>query len=707
MKVNNTLKFALPCLTLLAAAIGQAFAQQDSANLVSGEITPKMVFFSASGTQPTWVQSNGGQKAWSGNRDQGAYGDFDLELSIGDFLTIEREGFGADNHRGKLKGGNESFGIKGYYSHFRTNSSGLDYLNRPGSANNPVDPAYTPASNTGYTTKFNDDSAPGTDYHVERTRYGIAAKLKPGLLGKNTSLTLGFDGYRRDGNKFATWVAGGSDGFNSGVFVNNSGRWRGYDKKVDENMGRFSLNLTASPAGLFQIAYDGSIEKFDNNAKTAVMGDFGTTVAANNNKSLHFVSDTTLISHAIRLSKQYGNTAVAFGYGRSELKQDALDVRQEITGFRGKIGTENAFLTANHRFSPMVSVEGHVKYRNRDNDSALGQPTLGTTVLNQTDPQSWGVRIARVDSMEYGAAATLAGLPAKSNLTAGWKREDSDRDLAWQEGVQVGITPSLSLYNEQAVSDEIYLKWVARPIKGMTLRIAPSYVWADRTAQVSQAEEAFNLKTNVSYAVSNRTLVNAYYNYKDKQNDYHQFNSTNKLPVVTYPGPDFSQKTDDTFHSAGLSVNMTPSEWVTVGASLDWAQNDFETYFLDTNRRRFENQNIVFGLRGDSSYKVDTWSLTLNGEYQPSDALKLSASYTWSLSDGDARTTGIGTTLAPESLTDKIDNTLHSLAFGATYQLERNLALRGMYVFDSYDDNVYSNLNGRLHTLMMGVSLGF
>jgi hypothetical protein len=692
MNTNHALRYALPCLTALAAAMGQAYAE-DGNTTVSGVITPKAGYFNASGNQPTWVQSNGGQKSWSGDRDNGSYGDFDLELNIGNVLSIEREGFGADNHRGKLNGGNEAFGIKGYYSHFRTNSNGLDYPNRPGTANNPVDPNYL-VNNSGYIRQFNDDSPAGADFHVERTRYGLMAKLKPGLLGKDTSLSLGFDGYTRDGSKFASWVAGGSDGFTI-----PTGRWRGYEKKIDEKMGRLSLNFTTSPGGLFQMAYDGSIEKFDDEARTALMGDFG-TVNASANKSLHFAPDTTLISHAIRLSKHYGNTSVALGYGQSQLKQDSQAIRQEISGFRGKINNENAFLTATHRFSPGLSAEGHIKYRNRDNDASLGN----TTLLNRTNVENWGVRIARLESLDYGLAASLSGLPAKSSLTVGWKHEDSDRDLEWQQGTQVGITPSLSLYSEETVSDEVYLKWVARPLPGMTLRITPSYVWADKTALISVAEKSFNLKTKLSYAVSTTALVNAYYNYKDKQNDDLQFLSTNK-PVISYPGPNFSQKADDTFHAAGISLNLTPSEWLSLGASLDWAQNDFDSYFLDTNVRRFENANVVFAMRGDSNYKVDTWSLTLNGDYQPTDALKLSASYSWSLSDGAARTSGL--TTAGEALKDKIDNTLHSLAFGVAYELQPNVTLRGMYAYDRYDDKVYDNLDGRLHSLMMGVSLGF
>ncbi|MGL1834338.1 MtrB/PioB family outer membrane beta-barrel protein [Rhodocyclaceae bacterium SMB388] len=716
MKANSTLKYIVPCLSALAVAMGQAYAES-GASTVSGEITPKAVYFNSHGGAPNWVQSYNSQKAWSGSRSNGFYGDFDLDLTIGNLLSIERQGFGADNHRGKFSGGNAAFGIKGYYSHYRSRTGALDYANRPGTANNPTDPAYVPTTtteaNSGFISQFNDDSAARTDFRVERTRYGLAVKLKPELLGKGSSLTLGFDGYERDGNKFATWVAGNSDfGPPNPALQRVPERWRGYDKDVDERMGKLSLNFTASPGGLFQFAYDTSYEKFDNKARTSLIGDFaaflqnGVTVR-NPDTPLHFAPDSTLSTHAIRLSKTYGSTAVAMGYGMSTLKQDSRSAEQAAVGFRGEIGTQNAFITATHRYSPTLSFDGHVKYRNRDNDST----DTPSGILDRNVRDEWGVRIARLESLDYGISATFSGLPAKSSLTAGWKREDTDRDLEYNfisATSNIGVLPSVSLYGEETVSDEVYLRWVARPIKGMTLRISPSYVWADKTALITQAEKAFELKTHLSYAVSSEMLVSGYYNYKDKENGDQRFVDTIKPtggPVVL--GNAFKQKADNTFHSAGLNLGYTPDEWTSLGVSVDWAQNDFDSFFFGTNSRRFETP-ILFDQRGAASFKVDTWSLTFNGDYQPTDQLKLSASYTWQRSDGKTRTTGLQAAGdAPETLSDKIDNTLQSLSFGAAYEVRENVTLRGLYIYDRYDDKAFRNLNGGQHTVMMGVSLGF
>jgi predicted porin len=296
----------------------------------------------------------------------------------------------------------------------------------------------------------------------------------------------------------------------------------------------------------------------------------------------------------------------------------------------------------------------------------------------------------------------------KSTLIAGWKREDSERDLEYNlitATTNIGVWPSVSLYREETVSDEIYLNWVARPMPGMTLRIVPSYIWADETALVTVPETSLNLKTALSYSMDNGMVVNAYYNFKDKENGNNSFADTAKPtggPIVITN--EYAQKADDTFNAAGVSFNLSPSDRMNASMGLDWVQNDFETYFFGTNRRRFETP-IVFDPRGISSFKVDTLSLNFNGEYQASDRMKLSAGYAYSKSDGDIRTTGLEADGDPaENQNDKVDHTLQSILLGVEYGLQKSMSVRGSYVFDKYDDDAYDDLSGDAHTLMLGVS---
>lgn len=716
MNTNITLKFILPCMAVLAADMSQAQAADETTSTVTGEITPKLFYFNyfdgpgAGLTQS--LERYSPQKTWSGDRDSGFYPDLDLNLTVSnqsrDILTLERQGFGVNNHRGKARVNVVNMGFTGYYSHYRSASGGIDYLYSPNRVSGGTDPTYNVPANTnsGYVAQFNDDSGGQTFYKIDRTTYGIGMKFKPGILGEGTSLSVNYDGYKRDGNQFSTYVAGGTDV--SGAAARVLQRWRGFDQDIEENMNKLSVNLTASPGGLFQLSYDGALETFDNRVRDYLMGDFaanfgGFFAAASANKDLHFVPDSTQMTHAIRLSKTFGDTAVAAGYGMSSLEQDSFTITQSLAGYNtGKISTDSAFLNINHRVMPAMGVEGYIKYANRENDSTFPAGTLISPIVNQT----LDVRINSVESMSYGLAATWRALPIKSTLSGGWKREDIDRGLTWTDlSATTGIAPQRSLYREQTVSDEAYLKWIARPMPRATVRVTPSYLWADKTGLVTEPEESLNLKAAVSYAAADGMQANGYYNYKHKQNGNNTF--TNALANDGL-GTTQAQDVDNTFHSAGASLNLIPAERVSASVSLDWTQNDFESYYFSTDRRRYEAgltaaSTLNFLIRDTSAYKVDTWSLSLNGDWQTSDRLKLDAGYTFSVSEGDVASGLVASELAG-TVAGRIDNTLHSFILGANYGLKKGTTLRAGYVYDKYDDDVYDALSGGVHTLMAGVS---
>ncbi|MDD3528397.1 MAG: MtrB/PioB family outer membrane beta-barrel protein [Gallionellaceae bacterium] len=700
MSKKNASKLILPCLTLLAAAMAQA---EEGAG-VSGEITAKLNYFNYSdgpGAGLTqYLQAYGGQESWSGDIDDGLYGDLDIRLAVGDSLTLERQGYGLGNHRGQARVNTSGIAFNGYYSHFRSNSGGVEYLNNPnlmpvdnqgvgGTDCTYEDDACGLANNTnsGYIAQFNNDSPGQTAYKTERTTYGLGMKLKPGLLGGWGSISVAFDGYRRDGNELATWVAGGSDLTGAPL-----SRWRGYDRPIDENMHRFSLNLTAAPKGLFTLTYDGSLEKFDNQAGYFTMD---TLLPALNNagtgKALHFVPDSTLMSHAVRIAKTFDSTVVAAGYGMTRLEQDSFTTWQTDRAYtNGKIATDNAYLTVNHRLTPTVEVEALVKYFNRDNDSTY--PAVGLIDADGST-ETLGVRINDIESLNYGLAATFRGLPAKSSLTAGWKHDDIDRDLTFNNTAN-GIKDAVSLYDAKTESDEVYMKWIARPMKGMTVRLTPSYVWADKTGLVTEPERAFNLKAQMGYAMDGGKHVSAYYNYKRKENGNNTLTDKHASLDV------HEQDVDNTFHSAGVSLNLAATEKLSASVGLDWTQNDFDSYYFSSDVRRYE-ANTDFLRRGHANFKADTWSLSFNADYQASDRLRLSAGYTWSLSDGDSTTVDDSQSY---TVREEIDNTLHSLVLGAGYALKKGMTLRAGYVFDKYEDDAYDALSGHVHTLMLGMS---
>jgi len=86
MKSNKTSKYFVPCLTILVAAMAQAHAEEETGTLVSGEITPKLVYFNYSGgpgaDMSQQLQAYSAQGSWSGDTDKGFYGDLLLPVPL-------------------------------------------------------------------------------------------------------------------------------------------------------------------------------------------------------------------------------------------------------------------------------------------------------------------------------------------------------------------------------------------------------------------------------------------------------------------------------------------------------------------------------------------------------------------------------------------------------------------------------------------------
>jgi len=712
MNAKTPMKIVLAAVMTLAVLPLPANAQNGT--VVSGEITPKLYLFDyhkGFGTDRTqFLERYNTQKG--GDTRSGGYLDADLDVVVTDpkrdVFVLERKGFGAYNHRGYLRGDTDRLGLTGYYSHFRSATGGFGFNYNPNLVTGGTDPTYNVPANTnsGYVAQFNNDSPGQNLYKVDRSTYGAGLALKPQLFGTTATAALGYDGYKRDGNRFATYVAGGSDVTGGAARVLQ--RWRGFDMPVDERMNRYTLKLGGAPGG-FALAYEGSLEKFDNKARDVLMGDFaanfaGFFQAASATKPVHFVPDSTLISNNFRVAKNFGGTAVAAGYGHSILDQDSFTLREQTLGYNtGKITTNSAYLNVNSSVWSGVGLEGFVKYYNRDNDSSF--PVVG--LLNAAVGEQLGVRINRIKTLNYGLAATFRPRTLKSTVTVGWKREDKDRDLTWTAVTAAlsGIQPQRSLYREHTVGDELYVNWVARPMPGLIVRVTPSYLSANETGLVTEPEKSFNLKTKVTYAASSGMLTSAYYNYKNKKNANNTF--TDGLIGPVRDGAATAQDLNKTQQAAGVSLNIPVSATINTAASLSWMQDDFRTYYLSSDRRRFEAPNaaIAFVVRDRSGYDVDSYVLTLGGDWQASDALRYSGSYTFTRSKGNVAS---GLILSELPAVDgTINNSVNTLTLGVDYALKKTVKLKGSYAYDYYNDKVYSNLTGGYHTLMLGVAFGF
>jgi hypothetical protein len=702
MKMKHTMSLLLPLLILQAVTVSAAEETDvpDNSTIITTVITPKYFAFEhfdlVNEDNTAFLERYNVLESTSGDRRSGGFVALDLDLTVNnggrDLFVLEHRGYGRHNHRGDAEFNNDVLTIYGNYNHFRSLTGGIDYLYRPDA---PELEGGGTGAPPGFASDFNNDAGP-LDYSIDRTSYAAGFRIKPPAFSDQAAISVDVDGYRRDGNKFAAFILD-----SGGISAND--RWRGINLAVDEAVNRVGFTLSGSPKQLFEIAYQASVEQFENDAPELLMQQDITDPAGINVPSstsafasLYYVPDSELLQHSLRASKNYDNRfLVAAGVGTSLLQQESFSTYETQTNHdKGEIDSRNAYLTASARVGNNLSVEAFVKYADRDNNSSFSDGLIGLTGTGSLVAP----RINSIESLDYGISANWRADFLKSRFTVGWNGLDKERDLTYGNTSE-GIQPAQSLYGERTLSDEIYVDWSARPARGWKLKLKPSYIQSDETALVTEPEEAFILKTKLSYASPDGWFVNGFYDYKDKQNSSKSFTDGDG-------SNSYAQELNSVMHSGGLGLILLPHRNVNTYINVFWTQDDISNYLFQSNQVRW-NPNVEFTLVDNPKYRVNSNVWDLGADWRISDRTLLNANYSYTRSRGDVASGVLQDSLeaATGTVDSIIDNTLQSLSLGIDYDMSDNARLKLNYFYDYYDDNAYEVLNGGLNTVIVGVAL--
>ena len=498
-------------------------------------------------------------------------------------------------------------------------------------------------------------------------------------------------------------------------------QWRGYARSINEQAGKLTYNLSITPLDSWLMNYEFSIDRFRNDTSPVTFRNLsqwaGPTLpfetGADPNTPLHFTPDSTQISNSVRLTKRFGDSAiVSGGVSMSRLEQNTFSQPQYAFGYTtGRTDTDTWYLTGKFNASRSVGVEAFARYSQRDNASSYPVAGFYDPVSIYGDQRMVMPRINRLKTLGYGVETRLYPSFLKTTFSAGWKHEDKKRDLTY--GIVPALAPPLVLYGDRTNSDELFVKLVSRPAPRWTVRLTPSYQWANETGLVTDPDKMVKLKTSVAYTNPewNELAVAGYYNYTYKKNDSLSYANYGLTP----PGFGTSQKQQATSKAQAFGINLSviPLEALKVNLSYDWNQNDLSSYYFSSNRLRFDyplaypgivnphpTVPLDFLILDQTNYNVNTHTIAAGIEKQWNRYL-FTGNYSLNWAQGH-NANGLAGQSLPQ-VDDRVDNLLHSLSLGVEYAWKKDVTIRGIYAHDRYSDKVYDALDGSRNAVWLGL----
>ena len=707
-----------------------SLAETDGSSSWKGFITPKLGYFDNSGNPSYLNQYNLLDSTFGNGTSNGILANLDFSLLYGDGsgggLFLENEGYGPNNQRFHLESNSRTAKLGAYYSVFNSATGTFGFQYNPDMVVGGTDPRYAdPTLNSSgesaHVAYFNNDSAGDRDYEIKRTNYGGSVVLKPAAFGEMASVELGYDGYSRKGNQVSNYVL-------DNYLLSNSGggaepyQWRGYAKAINEQDGKLTYNFSLAPMDDLLINYEFSIDKFQNDVQPVTFANVSQwagpkltfSPGVDLNTPLGFVPDSTQYSNGLRVSKNFGDTAaVSAGISYAWLEQNTFSEPQNSFGYsNGRTDTNNAYLTGRFNVSQSVGLEAFARYNRRQNDSSFPVAGFYEPVSTYGDPRMVMPRIDSYKNLSYGLEAKLYPSFLKTTWSAGWKHETKDNGLTW--GTVPALAPPLSLYGSQYSANEVFIKLVSRPVRGLIVRVTPSYLWASETQLTTDPNELFKVKSSAIYTKPewNELAVTGYYNYAHKKNDSLSYSDYNVNPRG-FADPQNQEATNVT-QSFGVNLSVVPFEDVKLSLGYDWNQNDLSAYYFSTNRLRYDYPMLYPGISNPHpndpldflnldqyNYKVNTNTITAGLEKQWERYL-FKANYSLMWADG-YNANGLAGQSLP-TVDDKIDYLLHTLSLGMEYEWKKNISVRGVYIYDRYEDNAYEAMTGSRNTIWLGVN---
>jgi hypothetical protein len=629
--------------------------------------------------------------------------------------------------------------------------------------NNLPDPAAAPGQNS-ILALFNDDSFGRQDFFVRRSDLDVELKLRPRLLGADKThfgdIDLFYTRSDRDSVRFFDYVT--TARLSTGSTPNRV-RWRGIDQKVTEDVDRGGIGLSATPFQWIGISYEFYAEKYKHRFGNSTLADvarvagvplYGATPPAGSPPGfqnpgrtdfwpadqvfLGFVPSSTKLVNKIKFDKTIGPSVLNFGYANVFLKQDDFTAYAKDRGFeRGRIVTHSAFANWNMPLTRSILWNAHFQYRRRDNESTfpaldpqgrtinpvtgapIARPGGVNTVFDYINPNLdggthgavFGPFIDEIETFKFGTDFTFVLPFASSRLVAGWEREDTSRDLIFNNplaggGGENSIDPNEAFVRPDSVKDTFFVNYSARFARNLRFRLKNALTIGDKLGLIPEAETGLKSRIELSYSLPKiwkGVTVDTFYQVRYAENDEFRITSRDGAGNLLSAA---SQDRQQLFQSAGLTFTIMPSDpWMAYGGYI-WHRDRLGADFLQTSARRYSDQATlwVFLPSDRSRYLIESHTAFVGSSYRFSERWTGTIDYSVNAITGQLGSGIIADSLGRES---KVDNITHHVAMGLDYRLTKNVMMGLRYGYAVYRDDVQPRFDSGFHTIGLLATLEF
>ncbi len=571
-----------------------------------------------------------------------------------------------------------------------------------------ADPDYTAGGGTtGYGSQFNDDSGDYKRFYKQRLPYSLNLRVTPSLLGMENGwlhqINLKYDGYLRDGERFSTYALGGGDVNGPVGLARAQQRWRGFKQEINENMDRVSTAFVLTPDEKTVINLDFAFEHFSNKTSETTLADISrisgvplTTGATqglefnNRNKALFYVPDTNKLYGGINFKRKFSNKLLVKGsYKTSFLDQRSFTTLEDASRFDTR-QIINQFANFQTSYKLLKNLDWNVfaRYANRNNVSewVTGVFTRG----GLSSP-----RIAGIDNLFLGTNFTYRASFLSSVFNFGYEREETNRELDFN---QPQIEKKETTYDEDTGINKVFLNTHFRPCKNVTARINTSFRFASQTGLLTEPDTEEKVKLSLNYynpKILQGLHISPFYQVK---------NSRSGLFPLTSPTTSNDWKRDDLLQSAGATISLTATEKINFIFSYFWNDDNVNTNFNRTTRRKYNSTAFVGKDAGRSDYDVRKQNISTSAHWSPNEKLSLSGAYTLTLTDGDISSGEVDNSLGREG---EVDNIAHLITAETAYNISKDASLSAQYSYISFDDDINRAFSGHINTVSFAFNYKF